>query len=219
MQIEQFTWSIVDSNSFLITEGNFGVLIDVVDEDELFDRIMSLDEIFVILTHSHFDHIIGLNHIRKKRPDVITIATQNCSNNIGNKYRNMSSTATAFMSFYNGSQTEIEPFICTPVNIVFDTKFDFNWFGHAVNLIAVYGHSNDGLIAKLDDKYLFTGDTLLHTPTVTRFPGGSSERFWGEDMPLMKRIEGIEAVYPGHGECGKLKEMLFMNQYYEKLVE
>ena len=65
MEIKQFIWNVVDSNSFLIVEGNNGLLIDVIDNFELTEALSTLENLTVILTHSHFDHTIGLNRIRK----------------------------------------------------------------------------------------------------------------------------------------------------------
>ena len=59
MEIRQFIWDVVDSNSWLITEGNNGLLIDAIDSKELYQEIMRLDYLTIILTHSHFDHIYG----------------------------------------------------------------------------------------------------------------------------------------------------------------
>ena len=65
VKIKQFTWDIVDSNSWLIIDGNSGVLIDAVENTELYKCIGELEKLLLIITHAHFDHIYGLNHIRK----------------------------------------------------------------------------------------------------------------------------------------------------------
>lgn len=100
MEIKQYVWDVVDSNSWLITEGTSGLLIDAVDSRQLYERLETLDDLTVILTHSHFDHIVGLNRIRELKPQAKVIATKKCSEYVGNIYRNMSSSATAFMKFY-----------------------------------------------------------------------------------------------------------------------
>ncbi len=102
MYIKQFVWDVVDSNSWLIVENNCGLLIDVIDSQEMYDDVLNLKNLMIILTHRHFDHIIGLNKLCEIRHDLIVIASEKCSENIGNKYRNMSDTANAFMKFYDG---------------------------------------------------------------------------------------------------------------------
>lgn len=214
MEIKQFVWEVVDSNSWLLIEGSSGLLIDVVDSEELYKAIEELDTVSIILTHAHFDHIVGLNRIRLEKPDLSVIASRNCSQNIGNIFRNMSSSATAYMTFYNESELEIEPFVCNPADIVFEDEYEFDWGGYEVRLIAVYGHSNDGILTVIDDK-LFSGDTLLNIPTITRFPSGSGERFWGHDIPVIRKLN-VEMVYPGHGNPGRIETMIAVNKMPEK---
>ncbi len=220
MDINQFVWDAVDSNSWLITEGEHGLLIDVVDSNELFKSIIELKSLTIILTHSHFDHIVGLDRIREIKTDTAVISTKICSDSIGNKHRNMSSAADAFMTFYHKGENKnykIDPFICDPSSITFEDEFTFGWYGHHVDLMAVHGHSDDSLLVEVDNKLLFTGDTLLSVPTITRFPRGNSERFWLEDIPILKAKDNIELVYPGHGQMGKLYEMLKVNKIPRRL--
>ena len=213
MEIKQYVWDVVDSNSFLIIENNKGLLIDAVENRELYEELTELDELTIILTHAHFDHIIGLNNIRNIIPNCRVIATEQCSQNIGNKYRNMSSSANAYVYFYNGNSTTIEPFICDRANLEFVDDYSFKWFGHYVKLESLHGHSSDGLIVLFDDNLVFSGDSLLNVPTITRFPGGSNKRFLEEDIPkFIKLMKNVEMVYPGHGEVGKLAYMLKVNK-------
>ena len=102
MKIKQFTWNIVDSNSWLITEENHGLLIDAIDSEDLYETLEPLETVNIIITHAHFDHIYGLNRIKELKPGAVVYATKQCSLNIGNKYKNMSASANAFMAFYKG---------------------------------------------------------------------------------------------------------------------
>lgn len=215
MEIKQFVWDVVNSNSWLIVENNKGILVDIIKSHDLYSEIADLDEIIVILTHSHFDHIVGLNQIRLINPNIKVIATIECSRNIGNKYRNMSASANAFMTFYSGKNYKIEPFTCKTAEFSFANKKEFCWGRHKVKLDAFHGHSNDSLVAIIDDRYMFSGDTILPIPTITRFPGGSTARFWEEDIPKLQNIN-VEIVFPGHGTSGKLGDMIEINKRPEK---
>lgn len=222
IKIQRFTWDIVDTNTYLILEDNKALIIDPVDSSELFEAITNTDHIDVILTHSHFDHISGLNKLRSLKSDVRVIATTECSENIGNIYRNMSSAAEAFLTFYYQNKgieadissmiTRIDAFTCEPADAVFDDKLEFEWCNHSIELIRCFGHSNDSLIILIDGKYLFSGDTLMNISTTTRFIGGSTSRFWKEDYPILEKLSAkVEIVFPGHGDPGNIKEMLAVN--------
>ena len=108
-------------------------------------------------------------------------------------------------------EREIAPFTRAPADRTFKDALRFGFYGHEVALTAVHGHSADGLVAVVDGRLLFSGDTLLSIPTVTRFPNGSCRRFWTEDVPMLTGLGGIEAVYPGHGLPGRFGDMLAIN--------
>lgn len=218
MEIEQYIWGIIDSNSWLTVEEGNGLLIDVVDSEELYETVQSLRSLTVILTHAHFDHIAGLNKLRELKPDTKVFCTQKCNEYLGSIYRNMSATATAFMKFYKGGNKGdivIDPFTCDAADVTFLHQMEFRWCGHDIRLEAFYGHSNDSLIAVMDGKYMFSGDTILPIPTATRFPCGSTKRFWQEDIPRLKTLN-IDMVYPGHGCSRRLEDMIAMNKMPER---
>ena len=213
MEIKQYTWDIVDSNSWLIEEGNHGLLIDAVDNAELYREIQRLDDLTIILTHAHFDHIIGLNKIREEHHHTSVISTMKCSEYLGNVFRNMSATANAFLEFYDGEiKRKIEPFTCEHADNIFEEKCEIGWHGYKILLEALHVHSADSLMVIFDGKYLFSGDSLLSIPTITRFPTGSSKLFCEEDIPRLKEMYYIREVFPGHGQSGNIKEMIEINQ-------
>ena len=59
MKFKKYTWDLVDSNSYLFTIGSKGLLIDAVFSTELIEDLSNLSELKIIITHSHFDHIIS----------------------------------------------------------------------------------------------------------------------------------------------------------------
>lgn len=219
MEIKQFVWDVVDSNSWLLVENGHGLLFDAIESEDLFGNIRDIDDLTVVLTHCHFDHIIGLNKLREIKPDLKVISTQLCSEYIGNPSKNTSNTATAFLGFYRSGKVTgdgITPFQCAPSDVTFSDEYSLDWYGHKIFLRSVKGHSADSLIAIADDKLLFSGDTLLPIPTLTRLRSGSTRAFWEEDIPMLREMKDIELVYPGHGKTGRLKEMLEINKMPER---
>lgn len=218
MQIRQFTWDVVDSNSWLAIEGERGLLIDAVDSGELYEAAARLDSLTIIITHCHFDHIVGLNKLRELQLENRVISTALCSQYMGDARKNTSNTATVYLSFYRHGEKanmKIEPFVCKPSEKTFTADTEFEWCGHSICLSAVHGHSADSLIAVLDNKYLFSGDTLLPIQTVAKRPSGSIECFWKEDVPKLRKLRA-DIVYPGHGAPGKKEDMLAVNVMPEK---
>lgn len=230
MIIETYTWEIVDVNSYLIREGDKAILIDAVENDSLYEAVREIKELTVILTHCHYDHIAGLNHLREIKPDLKVCATTTCSEYVGDPNRNLSSISKEFMSFYLKQDVdemedcevkrkinEITGFSCDPCDITFDDEMTIDFEGHSIVLTRFYGHSNDSLIAVLDDKYMFSGDTILGIPTATRLPKGSTRKFWNEDIPRLEKLtDAIDTVYPGHGKPGMLVDFIGVNERPEK---
>ncbi len=224
--IQRYTWSVVDANSYLLSDESSALLFDAVDSQELYEAILPVEHLTIIVSHSHFDHISGLNHIREIKPDCQVISTSRCSENIGNCYRNMSSLGNVFLAFYlnkkkgisntnaiDATTNHIKPVICEPANKTFEGETTFTWHNHDVRLLQFYGHSEDGLAAIIDKAFLFSGDTLLPIPVVTRFPGGSTQRYFEEDIPKLKSLESqIRVVFPGHGEPGSMKDMIILSE-------
>ena len=230
MEIRHYKWDVVDSNSWLVVENDHGLLFDVIFSEELFEALKELDSVLVVLTHAHFDHVVGLNRLRMLRPDVKVLATSLTSEFIGSEQKNLSSIADAFMAFYLKKDIEtmdstdyknkfkdVDGFTCKPADMTFDNEMNFDWEGHSVYLSQYSGHSPDGLIAILDGKFMFSGDTILGIPTATRLPKGSTSKFWNNDIPRLKTLAStIEEVYPGHGDPGKLSDMIELNEKARK---
>ena len=226
MEIQCYKWDIIDSNSWLVTENNNGLLFDVILNEDLFEAVNGLDSILVVLTHAHYDHIVGLNRLRKLRPDVKVYSTSLTSEFIGSEQKNLSSIADAFMAFYLKNDIEtmdsadykkkltaVDRFTCMPADETFDNERSFEWAGHSVSLSQYSGHSPDSLIATLDGNLMFSGDTILGIPTATRLPKGSTSKFWNADIPKLKTLVAtIEKVYPGHGDPGNLGDMIELNE-------
>ncbi len=214
--IEQFTWNILDSNSWLLVEEQCGLLFDPVDSKSLYEAVDELSDLLVVLTHCHYDHICGLNKIREIKPEAHVLSTVECSRRICSSRGNLSNVANAFIAFHDHCDIVanlVEPFYCASADQVFEDSLNIEWCGHYLKLSEFNGHSKGSLCCEIDDSTLISGDTLLPLPTVTRLPGGSTKRFWEEDFPRLESMRGrIEKVFPGHGASGSLEEMLEVNK-------
>ena len=213
--VYQFTWSVIDSNSYVIKKNKSALIVDPIDSNELFSFVSECNSISVVLTHAHFDHICGLNKLRETSRQVIVYASSKCSDNIQNPRKNLSNIGTAIKSFQQDcgkSLERIDRFSCEAADISFEKEFAFVWNGHNIKLEEYAGHSADSLCIIVDEKYLFSGDTILPIPTVTRLPGGSTKVFKESDLPRLKKmISKIELVFPGHQNPGKLEDMIKIN--------
>ena len=250
--VYQFVWQVINSNTFVVCDKNTCLIVDPIDSEEFYQFLQErfglsdkkrteskehaelIDkaeaEVLVLLTHSHYDHISGLNKLRQLLPNLCVIASKACSENIQNPKKNLSNIAEALISFQSkidnrmGGVNDItanaivtkkiilEPFACGPADKTFENELQLKWQGHTLQLTEYRGHSKDSVCCIMDGKYLFSGDTLLPIPAVTRLPGGSPAKFWEEDMPNLEKLAGkIVHVFPGHEMPGRLEDMLAVN--------
>ena len=201
LQINRHVWDYNDSNMYLLKKGNHLLVIDPVDSGKAFTDIDTAATITVLLTHEHFDHISGLNKLRKlAKCETVVIANEECSFRIQDPKRNMSLYADVLMALAEKPTTEtLQPFACAKANITFSDRYSFEWFGLKVSLVSTPGHS-PGSVCIVVDNILFSGDTLLENSFMTRFPGGNTKAFKKKTMPVLKQLlEEVDYVYPGHG--------------------
>lgn len=214
--VHRFTWDYLDANTYAIESGGDLLVIDPTDTLG-FWRFLNERKIrtaSVILSHEHFDHISGLNQLRERA--VCTVyAHKNCSENIGDAGRNLSRLAEVIAQYRDGTIPEGKDApmcLCEPADVTFEEKLPFDWHGHEVVLFHTPGHSQGSICAVLDGKLLFSGDTLMDTPAVTRLPGGNTKQYLEAAVPKLKMLAGrIEYVLPGHGDSGYPEKMLLRN--------
>lgn len=218
-KVHLFIWDYIDSNTYVMIEGKSALVVDPVDIKEFwyFINIRGINRADVVLTHEHFDHINGLNELRQK-VECTVYAHVKCSENIGITTRNLSSAANVLEQVSEKVQKRERPFIafvCTPADVVFDEAYKFYWNGHKVELVYTPGHSAGSVCMVLDENKLFTGDTLLAVPAITRLPGGNKRIFQEVTLPwLQKRMDTIKWFLPGHGDSWKRedKKLLLGNE-------
>lgn len=207
-----FQWDYIDSNMYVILENREALIIDPVLTTEVKDFWANRDmkRVFIVLTHEHFDHINGLNWL-KKQFHCEVIANSVCAANIQSASKNLSDKSDVILLFNDKMRersVKVFPF-CSSADIQFQDVKKMKWQNHDILLISTPGHTNGSVCMILDDAYLFTGDTLLEIPTITRLPGGSKSKFEQITIPVLRDlIPKIIKVYPGHGNKGNLHEML-----------
>lgn len=191
----------LSSNSYLLTKGRKAVLVDAGTEDPYpviahYVESKGLDIVAVLLTHAHFDHIIGLSSLSPKCPIYVGKADE----------------AALFDARLNGSRS-------FGFSYKLDDGFEVRSYPEDGNL-EIEGWGNLKVIATPfhtpgsvclhfpKEKALFTGDTLFARGIGrTDLPGGSPF----DVDPSLSKLEMLDpatTIYPGHGGSGKLGEQL-----------
>lgn len=210
--IYKFVSELIDSQAYVMLFEKRVLIVDPVDTDE-FKRFIIKNEIIeadIFLTHEHFDHIRGVNWLR----DILAAtvyASKDAAKSIELPNKNLSQYSNVLLSFYYKDfelVSEIIPYFCSADFILEDNQI-IHWMTHDILVICTPGHSPGSICLLLDNVFLFSGDTILTIPTITRFPGGSKKDFFNKSLPKLRELKGRKIiVLPGHGKTAHLDYLL-----------
>ena len=210
--IKTYTYEIIDSKMYVMTEGNRALVIDpCIDEGAVAHlKEQGVDDILILLTHEHYDHMSGIDLFRNAFDSCMVLCSEACNTYMQRPTRNGSKYFKALFIDKDSDRIE-EAEQVRPVAYTADELFNeekrFEWQGHDVFIRETPGHSPGSVCIILDEKLLFTGDTLLkNDPVVTRLPGGNKKTYNERALPFLLSLSGDYEVYPGHGESGLLSE-------------
>ena len=213
MRVITFTTDMMESHMYLSEEDGHALVIDPADSDMMAAAIESdgFTPDRILLTHEHCDHTCGADTVRRRFGCGI-YASEACSRNLMDPRNNYSRYFDALAAIQtrlkSNKQRRIEPFSFA-ADVTFSGESRFAWQGHEVLLRETPGHSEGGICILIDNKVLFSGDTLLwKEKTVTRFIGGSKKALRELTIPWFESLDGDIVVYPGHLESFRLSDRL-----------
>lgn len=201
MKIEKFTNKILSSNSYIIyNDGEKEIwIIDPGDKYQLLNWIKLNNKTVkgILLTHSHIDHIYGVNAICSKFPELEIFTSEQ-----------------ALTGFYsskaNGSYYMEMPYVIEhkKINIVED-NCEIKLFGNKCKAIVLYtpGHNND-CISFIINENIFTGDAFIPGLKVHTKSKNSNKT---SVIDSIKKIEShakkSSIICPGHGDMIKFQDL------------
>ena len=218
MIIKRFVWEPRDTNMYVIEDGSHILIIDPNDNEDVLKTCVGTHSVTALLTHEHYDHICGLNKLRKLGGQasveginsLVVVANKNCSNLIQNVKTNMSAYAEVFSQLI-GKQMSANwvPFTCAAADITFNDYFEFQWAGHTVQLYYTPGHSVGSSCIMIDNNSLFVGDSILENGLMIKLPGSDKKLYREKTVPLLENLLArANHVYPGHGNVLTREESL-----------
>ncbi len=191
------------ANTYVITTDNkTAIVIDPSQprvESELIK--LGLTPKYVLLTHCHFDHVMGVNALQQSGARVY------CSD----VEKGLVGTNAELFDFAGAERPPYR------IDETFCDNEEKEFCGVRVQMLLTPGHTAGGACYLITDeggnKHLFTGDTLFAGSIGrTDFPTGSL-RALRDSLKRLARLEGDYPVYAGHNEPTTLDAERKMNPF------
>ena len=187
MEVKSIINSVFTSVTYCLSEPGFdGIwLVDCGDVGKLDPSIPVAG---VLLTHTHFDHIYGINALLKRCPDVKVYTNSFGEKALLNPRWNLS-------HYY----AEIPDFVIDkPENIVvIDELSELEILGHPVTIKPVPGH-DESCLAYVIEGNLFTGDAFIPgQKVVTNLPRCNKD-LARQSESFLRQLAGQYNLFPGH---------------------
>lgn len=191
MIIKCFTAGQLENNMYLVIDENTkkAVLIDasaLIPEITDTVKAYGADVEYILLTHGHFDHIMGLNELKK----ALNAKAAICHDDLI-----ISDNINEFTRLFGG--------LCESVPPVYE-KFVkdgdiINVGDIKIKVIHTPGHTEGGVCYLIEDK-LFSGDTLFKGSVGrTDLFGGNFQELLDSVKNILFKLDDNTTVYPGHG--------------------
>jgi hydroxyacylglutathione hydrolase len=165
---------------------------------------------FIIITHSHFDHTLGLSALKRATGAKI-IVHRNGADNLRTGLNTVPG-GTMFLSrlisrfgsrFYPG----VMKFPPAEPDIIVDEALDMNELGFDLQIIHTPGHSDDCLTVVRNGHFAIVGDAVFGSILRRLWPPFANDeatlyKTWSRLLAL-----GVPFFYPGHGRRLRAGEM------------
>ncbi len=184
MIIKKFIKGSLKNNNYLVIDevSNEALLIDCTEAcDDIIDYINNIGVRlkYILLTHAHFDHILGVDYFKKKTGAEVFLHKKDL----------------VLLKMLNSFITEVT---IPTIDVMFDDDVELFLGNKKIEIIHTPGHS-EGSVCFLIEKFLFSGDTMFYgTYGRVDLPFGNLEKMKNSLKKLFVLDDDIK-VYPGHG--------------------
>ena len=193
MLINTYVAGPVQANNYLVVDevSKEAILIDCSDYvEEIIDYVKknNLKVKYILLTHGHFDHVLGINRMNEVLGAKVYVHE-------GDKEQVVNTRAVMTM-FGLPTEGVENPKITTTLSDAGELTLG----NQVIKVIETPGHTPGGVCYLIGD-CLFSGDTLFRgTIGRTDLPGGSFQQIKHSVKDVLFALDENIKVYPGHGE-------------------
>ena len=210
MDVYRFPYEPVDSNMFFIPTSDTGIVFDPNENNvllEVFEK-HGTKRITIVLTHEHYDHTNGVEWLQGKIESKL-FCHQDCAKTIATERRNEPKLVAFILSVkdaedgghrYNDFKSTMKRYTLQ-ADMTFEGESELVVGNIKLKCCSTPGHTPGSAMYIWDDKFVFTGDSLLqNTPTILRFPESDKKLYNEVTRPFLRSLDKNTLVFPGHGE-------------------
>lgn len=191
MILKQYIAGPIDANNYLVADekSKEAVLIDCSEHvQKILDDVkeLGLKVKYILLTHRHFDHVMGVNSMKKELGAEVLI------NQKDEKQLEMTQTILKTFGIFVEKNPEYDKYI--------DKNTELKIGEIPIKIFETPGHTEGGLCYLIDGK-LFSGDTLFRNYVGrTDLPGGNYAKLENSIKNVLYKLPDETEVFPGHNE-------------------
>ena len=110
METLSYSFYPIDARMYIIAENGKAVIIDpcVSEEAKKYLQSQNIEDIIVLLTHEHYDHISGVNWLRENFPETRVVCSEACSKAIMSPHKNLSAY---YEILFMGKDSEVQEYV------------------------------------------------------------------------------------------------------------
>ena len=195
MTIKRIQNTVLNSNSFILSDNDYPYcfLVDVGDIESILRNTENRKVKGVFLTHTHYDHIYGINKLIEYFPDCVIYTSHHGKEGL-------------FSDKLNFSRYHDDPIIFEGKHIeVLEDGDEISLFPYMV-LKSLYTPGHDwSCMSYYTNEIIFTGDSYIpEVKVVTSFPKSNKVEAKVSLDRIMELCKNRD-IYPGHGETFTLK--------------
>ena len=193
MILKTFVTGMLDNNNYLLIDekSKEAVLIDCSEYLEEVDVVLKNYDAklkYILITHGHFDHVLGINKFHEMYPETQIIAPlldKDLIEDIG-----------TFVDRFIGGMGQVD---VPHVDNYVSENDEFTIGEHKIKIISTPGHTKGGVCYSVDEK-IFSGDTIfLGSVGRTDLPGGNFEQIRSSVKNILEMFDDEIPIYCGHG--------------------
>ncbi len=204
MIIETFVKGSIENNNYLLIDekSKEAALIDCTEPaDDIIEKIKEYNAVlkYILITHGHFDHVLGINYFKEKTNAKVFIHEDDAE---------ALSDINNFLKRFNMPAVEI------PKHDKTLKDGEELSFGDNIKIKVIHtpGHTKGGVCYLIQDK-LFSGDTIFYESIGrTDLPTGSFNDIKKSIEEKIFTLPDDITIYPGHGIKTSVKHEKLYNR-------